>query len=506
MIIPLAIKLKKTTIPLIRMPELNIDFLKKKYDTDSTKRRPINFFGKAFLALIIIGAMSAAALSQQVTISGEEENLTFFETVKRLVTSSDKLLDGEEDDRINLLALGIGGQGHDGPELTDTIIFTSYRPSTDEVGMLSIPRDLTVFVPGYDWRKINHVNAFGEVEEEGSGPEFASEVISEILGQDIHYWIKVDFDGFADLIDDLGGVNVYVEQSFADHQYPTDDYLTQSISFDEGWQKMDGDIALQYVRSRHGTNGEGSDFARARRQQNLLMAVKNKVLSASTLLNPAKINRIFETLQDHIQTNLSTWQILRLATMGRDVDPETITNHVLDNSADGPLYDDMINGAYVLLPKNDDWGMIRRIAANVFNESVSSYIATEPEENQPEDLNLVKIEIQNGTTITGYAFQTSQHIYGQGFDVVKIGNADERSYEQTIIYDLTNGQQPEQLALIQEFLQADIYTESSGWIYAQDIDTREMNIEPENPTLQTTEDDIDFLVILGEASADLVMR
>ncbi|MFH1142117.1 MAG: LCP family protein [Candidatus Uhrbacteria bacterium] len=488
------------------MPELNIDFLKKKYDSDSTKRRPLNFFGRAFLAIIIIGAMSAAALSQHVAISGNEEDLTFFETVRRLVTSSEKLLAGEEEDRINILALGIGGEGHDGPELTDTIIFASYRPSTDEMGILSIPRDLTVYIPGYDWRKINNINAFGEINEEGSGPEFASEVIGEVLGQDIHYWVKVDFDGFADLIDDLGGVNIYVEQSFVDNQYPTDDYLTQTISFDQGWQKMDGQIALQYVRSRHGTNGEGSDFARARRQQNLLMAVKDKVLSAGTLLNPSKINRIFETLQDHVQTNLSTWQILRLATMGRDVNPENIKNHVLDNSPEGPLYDDMINGAYVLLPKNDDWGMIRRIAANVFNDSISSYIATEPIEQEPEDLGLVKVEIQNGTNITGYAFQTSQHIYGQGFDVVKIGNANERNYEQTIIYDLTNGQQPEQLTLIQEFLQADIYTESSGWSYAQDVDTREMNIEPENPTLQTTEDDIDFLIILGEASVDLVMR
>ena len=478
------------------MTEFNIDFLKKKYGSEDQERRPLSFFGRVFLVLLIISTISAAALSHHVTISGEEESLSFFDTIKRLVTSSEKLLDGEEEDRINLLALGIGGEGHDGPELTDTIIFSSYRPSTDEVGMLSIPRDLTIYIPEYEWRKINHVNAYGEAEEPGTGPEFAQEIIGDLLGQDIHYWVKVDFNGFADLIDDLGGVDVYVDQSFVDNQYPTDDYLTQTISFDEGWQKMDGQTALMYVRSRHGTNGEGSDFARSRRQQKVLMAVKDKVLTAGTLLNPSKINKIIATLGEHVQTNLSTWQILRLATMVRDVEQETIQTHVLDNAHDGILYDDIINGAYVLLPKNDDWGAIRRMAANVFSEGDITYIAQE----EPEivDESIIQLEIQNGTTISGFAFQTSQLMVGQGFEVTKSGNAAERGYEKTIIYDLTEGELPEELELIREYLEAEIY--SPG-----EVDAREMNIEGEE-VIPTTEDNIDFLVILGEASADLVLR
>ncbi len=485
------------------MSDFNVDFLKKKYDSDSTQRRPISFFGRVFLIMLIVSAVSAAALSHQIGMGGDEENLSFFDTIKMLVSSSDKLLAGEDEDRINFLAMGIGGEGHDGPELTDTIIFSSYRPSTDEVGMLSVPRDLTIYVPGYEWRKVNHINAYGEAEEEGTGPEFAAEVLGGVLGQEIHYWVKIDFSGFADLIDDVGGVDIYVERSFTDNEYPTDDYLVQTISFEEGWQHMDGETALQFARSRHGNNGEGSDFARAERQQKIMMAVKDKTLSARTLLNPAKVNRIISTLGDHIQTNMSTWQILRLASLARDVDPETIQNHVLDNSSDGVLYNEMINGAYVLLPKNDDWGAVRRVAANVFNEGDSNYIAELPPE---EDSGLVRLEIQNGTTITGYAFMTSQVLGGQGFEIVSIGNAEERAHEQTIVYDLTNGEQPDELALIQEYLAADIYTEEEGWIYADEVEAREITLEPENPLLSTSEENIDFLIILGEASADLVMR
>ena len=119
---------------------------------------------------------------------------------------------------------------------------------------------------------------------------------------------------------------------------------------------------------------------------------------------------------------------------------------------------------------------------------------------------MVRLEIQNGTTITGYAFMTSQVLGGQGFEIVSIGNAEERAHEQTIVYDLTNGEQPDELALIQEYLAAYIYTEEEGWIYADEVEAREITLEPENPLLSTSEENIDFLIILGEASADLVMR
>ncbi len=488
------------------MSKDSIDLLKEKYQLEEArpKRRSIPFVGRVFLFVVIASALAAGALSYQVTISGEDGGtMGIFSTLRNLVSSQDKLLVGEGSDRINILMLGIGGEGHDGPELTDTIIFASYRPSTDEVGMLSIPRDMTVEIPGYGWRKVNHANAFGEIGEKGTGPELAAEVIGDTLNQDIHYYVKVDFAGFADLIDDLGGVDIYVENTFTDYQYPTDDYLVETIHFDEGWMHMDGETALKYVRSRHGNNGEGSDFARARRQQQLLMAVKEKSMSAGTILNPSKISNILTTLSDHIETNLSAWEIIRLATLGRDIDPEKIQNHVLDNSADSPLYATSLNGAYVLLPKNDDWGPIERMAANVFSEGDETYQIEAPPEEAPT---FVKMEIQNGTNIEGYAFRTSQLLEGQGFEIVKIGNAAERGYEHTVIYDLTGGARPDELKLVQDFLEADVAMTAAGWIYTNEVVPQEITVSPENPDAEPTEENIDFLVILGEASANLVMR
>ncbi|MBU0531260.1 MAG: LCP family protein [Candidatus Uhrbacteria bacterium] len=478
------------------MGNLDVDLLKDKYNLRDKKRPPVNKVGRVFLILLVVLAVGAGALSYQVMITGEEGSLLLFGALKRLVTSSNKVLAGEADDRINILAMGVGGAGHDGPELTDTIIFGSYRPSTDEVGMLSIPRDLTIPIDGYGWRKINHLNAY-------EGPETAAEEIGDLLNQEVHYWIKVDFQGFADLIDDLGGVDIYVETAFSDYQYPTADYLVQTISFEEGWQHMDGEAALMYVRSRHGNNGEGSDFARSRRQQKVLMAVKEKAISVNTLLNPGKINKILSTLSEHIETNLSTWEILRLATLARDVDPGNIKNHVLDNSAGSPLYNEILNGAYVLLPKNDDWGPVERMAANIFSADDERYEIEAPPEEPPA---FVKVEIQNGTNISGYAFRTSQLLEGQGFEVTKISNAVERSFDHTLIYDLTNGQRPNELKMLQDYLAADVAMTTSGWMYTNEIIPQEITVAPDDPNAEPTEEDIDFLIILGEASANLVMR
>ncbi len=165
--------------------EHSIDFLREKYkltpERGERKRRK-NFLRIALGAFGVL-AIGGAIFSYQISRSGveplpESSSFSLFSSVRRLILSDEKDLIGEDDDRINFLLLGVGGTGHDGPELSDTIIFSSFRPSTNEIGMLSIPRDLAVPIPGYGYRKVNHVNAYGELKEDGSGPEFASEVLS----------------------------------------------------------------------------------------------------------------------------------------------------------------------------------------------------------------------------------------------------------------------------------------------------------------------------------------
>ncbi|MDP2631887.1 MAG: LCP family protein [Candidatus Uhrbacteria bacterium] len=488
----------------------SVDFLKKKYnlapDRNSAKRqKKVLRTAGVFLTLIALGGVFFSYNISKIAIepASDSGGFSILSSFRRLVTSDEKELIGEEDDRINFLLMGIGGAGHDGPELTDTLMFASFRPSTNKIGIMSIPRDLIVPIPGYGYQKINHANAYGELNEDGAGPELATEVISELLDQEIHYTVKVDFQGFEDLIDAIGGINVFVERSFVDPTYPTDDHLTEFIEFEEGWKKMDGDFALKYARSRHGTNGEGSDFARAARQQNILMAVKDKMLSPSVLLNPGKLNSLIETFKDNVKTNLTFWEMIKLARYAPDVNTENINHEVLDASSESPLYSTTINGSYVLMPKLDNWSEVRSIAENIF--TASSLNGSEVAE-ATKPMESARVEIQNGTSLSGLAFETSQLLASSGVEVVKIGNAESRGYTKTIIYDLTEGEKSDGLNVLKEFLGADVAMSTTGWIFSDEVVPRELSVGTPGVDLATSDEAIDFLIILGENTANLVMR
>jgi LCP family protein required for cell wall assembly len=167
---------------------------------------------------------------------------------------------------------------------------------------MSIPRDFHVQVdPDVYWfRKINSVYSTYEQKEEGAGLLRLREVVTEITGHEIQYHAMIDYKGFTELIDTLGGIDVYVENSFTDYRFPAEPGY-RTVSFQQGPQHMDGSTALDYARSRHSLdNGEGSDFARARRQQNVISAVTDKIISSS-LLNPQSIMNLFNVIQDDVQ-------------------------------------------------------------------------------------------------------------------------------------------------------------------------------------------------------------
>ncbi len=540
-----------------------------------TTRPSGRIFGRHLTLIVVIAATAGIIFSYQVSTTSESTafpDFSLVSTIKHFVTSGSRELDGEDEDRVNLLLMGIGGEGHDGPQLTDTIIFASYQPSTGAIGMMSLPRDMSVPIPEYGYSKVNHANAYGEMNEPGSGPALASQVIGDVLSEDIQYYLRVDFDGFAEFVDAIGGVDVYVDNSFTDPNYPTlgreydscgfeeevsdevapgfslgeaeeiaeedaveepselaeileiespelgileqaeldenaveivPDYSCrfESITFSEGWTHMEGETALKFVRSRHGNNGEGSDFARSKRQQKVILAVKDKVLSASTFLNPTRISKMMDTLEKNIATNLDAWEIVRLAKELKNLDTTSITHHVIDASESSPLYATVLNGAYLLLPKNDDWSPLQRIADNIFtaDEELNATFAAAPEE-KPK---FVRVEIQNGTNITGLAFRASQLLDGQGFDVVHVGNAATRGYEHTVIYDLTDGQRTEELKALRDFLQADVTLSATGWLLSGEIVPKEITFTSEDSQTLATEDDVDFLVILGESASSL---
>lgn len=498
----------------------SVDFLQKKYEVTNERevRSRVSRTGRWLAGFFVVTALVGVFFSYRIAqiTHGDEKDVgslsifsTFSSSLARLVTSSDKALTGEESDRINFLLLGIGGAGHDGPQLSDTMLFGSFKPSTHELGMLSIPRDLYVSIPGRGSGKINAANAYGEENGPGKGLDLSSEVVSTILHQPIHYVIRVDFDGFSSVIEQLGGVEVCVDRAFTDNQYPEYEGSPtyKIVTFEAGCQYMNGETALEYARSRHGNNGEGTDFARAARQQKIILAVKDRALSAGVLLNPGKVTRILNTVSNNITTNMSFWEMMKMAKYAPDISTQNIALKVLDTAASGPLYSTTImpSPGYIVLPRHDDWSDLHAIAENIF--SIGEAPAATPTVATAPTTPPVSVEIQNGTTVSGLAYLTAQRLEGSNFDVVKIGNAENKTVVRTTIYDLTRGRKAAELSALKEFLGADVIMASEGWVYADDVVPTDLTpSETPGTTMVTANETVDFLIVVGEDAASLAIR
>lgn len=419
---------------------------------------------------VLVGIVGYKAYSVGNNISSPEEELTFFEQIATLIRPPDKPLNGEDEGRINILLLGFGGSGHEGAYLTDTMMVASVNPITNEVAMLSIPRDLFVDIPGIGYRKINSAFALGQSDENPEGAEELTQAtVQNVLGIPIHYYAWIDFSGFEEIIDDIGGIDVPVENAFVDYSYPTNDYGYQTIRFEEGMQSMDGETALQFVRSRKGTNGEGSDFARSKRQQLVLLAVKDKLTGFGTLANPSKVSAVLDDLSGHMKTNFQIWEILKLAGMFENINSNTLYTRVLDNSPNGLLVSGYTqDGAYILRPKLgwEDFSAIQYLAENIFDiEAINAEEAT--------------IAVFNGTKEEGLAKNTADSLESQNYSVTQIGTAS--AYVQTTIYDLSLGSTPLTLKAIEEEFDAHVRTSV-----------------PESVLELIEDDQVDIIIILGD--------
>jgi len=288
------------------------------------------------------------------------------------------------EDRVNVLFLGIGGGKHDGPLLTDTIIYASIDPKLQKITLISVPRDL--WVPDLK-AKINTTYAFGENKKKDGGLLLTKAAVEKILKQTVDYILRIDFNGFVKAIDLVGGIDVNVEKSFEDLEYPisgkeTDDCgfvdeefeqkATSSaifeafpcryehLSFVQGIAHMDGAMALKFVRSRHAIGSEGTDFARARRQEIIIEAFKKKVFSLDTLLNPGKLMSLYGVFQDSIHTNIQQSEyddFIKLAQKMKDAqtnnviffysDPYSEKQGILINPPPSVIYDNQ----WVLIPR-----------------------------------------------------------------------------------------------------------------------------------------------------------
>ncbi|MDO8657907.1 MAG: LCP family protein [Candidatus Levybacteria bacterium] len=304
------------------------------------------------------------------------------------------------DHNINLLLLGTGGGTHEGPNLTDTIIFTSIDQTKNKTTLVSIPRDF--WVPDIS-AKINTAYATGEFKRKGGGLLLTKAVVSKIINQPIDYAIRIDFDGFVRAVDLAGGIDVKVGEALDDYEYPIEgkendvcghtpeevEFLATSsaqleafpcrymyIHYDKGLQHMDGDKALKFVRSRHAKGDEGTDFARSARQAKVIAAFKNKLLSLQTLLNPVKIVSLYETMSQNIDTDIQQSEFDDFVRLFQKMRGAKMQNAVLDYGDEKTNRPGLLTNPLDVSEYDNQWVLIPRLGNGDFSE-IQKYIDCE---------------------------------------------------------------------------------------------------------------------------------
>ncbi len=350
-----------------------------------------------------------------------------------------------DDNRINVLLLGIdrrGGKswGH----LTDTIIIVTVDPTNGTAGLLSIPRDLYLPIPGNGEDRINTANVYGYSRKyPGGGPALLKRTIEVNFGISIDYYVMIDFDGFSRIVNTLGGVDVNVPKTLHDTKYPDpkpgDPFAFKTIHFDTGWQHMDGAKALQYARSRMST----SDFDRANRQQLILVAIRDKALSLNIL---PKLPTLAATMMDTVNTDMTLQEMLELAPLVPQIDMANVKQVVIQKPLVYGYRTD--KGAAVQLPR---WDLINPVVADLFTAPVVTVPTPTPAPPTPtptlapvqiEELQQLagegaRLAVQNGTSEPNFAARVAAMLMEQGYQVVEFGDADRLDYANTVIVDYT---------------------------------------------------------------------
>jgi LCP family protein required for cell wall assembly len=263
------------------------------------------------------------------------------------------------DGRVNMLLLGIPGGDHEGTDLTDTILVLSFHEKNKTVSMISLPRDI--------WSdtlkdKVNSAYHYGELKKKGGGLILSKAVVSDMIGLPIQYALVLDFSGFRKVIDLVGGIEVNIPKSFTDSEFPIPGKENDECSgdpefrcryeplhFDAGPLVMNGDLALKYVRSRHAEGDEGSDFARGRRQQEVLLALKSKLMSKDIYLNPGELEKLYGAFDEATDMDMNIGELLTVGKMFM----QTPKEHTQRISLEDKLYTppSSLYGRYVLLPE-----------------------------------------------------------------------------------------------------------------------------------------------------------
>ncbi|MCA9328516.1 LCP family protein [Candidatus Saccharibacteria bacterium] len=391
-------------------------------------------------------------------------------------------LNGEGDGRVNILLLGKGGPGHEAPDLTDTILLASIDPVQKEAALLSVPRDTYVQDENGYSTKINAIYSNAKQRKlaelgtsdaelqagEDAGLKAVKEIVSDMLGVPIHYYVMVDFTAFKEAIDTVGGVTIDVKEPLYDS---TMAWLNggSALLADEGLQTFDGNRALMYARSRHGS--ARGDFDRTERQREVILALQQKVLSLGTFSNPYKVVELMNALGNNVRTDLNgIGELKRLYEIMQEIPSDRFVSVGLADPPNILVTTDFIDNQSVVVP-----------SAGLYQyDDIRSYVR-----NTLKDAFLRKenarVTILNGTSTAGLATAREKELKSYGYNIVAIDNAPTSDYTQTKLIDVSNGANPYTASYLEKRLSLTKSTEAIVGL----------------PTNDTT----DFVIILGSDEA-----
>lgn len=337
----------------------------------------------------------------------------------------------EGDSRVNVLLVGVGGPGHDGADLTDTLIIASIDTINDKIDLLSIPRDLWVQNSSGGSNKINAIYPFAKqastaqkaIDKKKAGLKVLDAKIKEITGINIHYNVMVDFKAFKDSVNAVGGVTVNVPETLYDPTIAWENKYNPVIAT-KGVQKFNGNKALLYAKSRE----TSSDFARGERQRLLLVALKDKVLSLGTFSNPLKVSSLLNSLGNNVYTDFDLNSFKCIYDQISEIPSSRIKSRDMIKPPNDLLTTGMIGNQSSVFPKA---GLYNYSAIQLFVGSTlrDSMLAKEN----------AKVSVLNGTNFAGLATKQSDILKRYGYNLGKIDDAPSKNYQKTTLVDLRNG-------------------------------------------------------------------
>lgn len=350
--------------------------------------------------------------------------------------------------RVSVLIMGLDYDDdtveRQGPSRTDTMILLTIDPQTKTAGMLSIPRDLWVSIPGFDYGRINTAYYLGDAYKlPGGGPALAMKTVEQVIGVPVQYYAQVKFSAFVNLIDDIGKITVDVDQRIIiDPRGPGDD----KIRLSKGTHVLGGVEALAYARQRH---TEGGDVDRAARQQKVIMAIREKILDPATFASLlANAPQFYSHIQEGMNTNLTFEDVMKLAMLAKDIPVESIKRGIIDYTM-VTQNTVTVNGQaqQIFKPIPDKIRVLR-------DEIFSSVGAISPLAKGTDALDLAKqeaatIAVYNGTYTQGLAARTSDYLKSLGLNVT-IADSSSTFPAATIVIDHRG--RPYSLKYFQELL------------------------------------------------------